>query len=481
MRCTSTPPKETKVCPVCDSTIAADARRCEYCQTDLSLFDVAGGFASDEPTSTGSDSRSIDEILASIAGSPNAHADIFETLKSVGKSETTADDLVVEEQKGAATQGEASSEQFICPVCNASVRADAAVCPGCGAQFVEGEEAEFECPVCKANVAADADTCPSCGVRFAEEGAEAEEPTPTAHPKSPPTSPTRPPRTTAVPPLSGVRITLGDRLAAVREAKREAPAELPIGDRKLMYRELPKLVNDVKALLLTAKRIGMQIEEEKRTINEAIAAGKRRDIERAVHLIDQARHSMDIAFTDVIGGRIEAFAIEVQRAGGPNAANLEKALQDAVNHLETGNYDAAWDVFQNATAGFQTRAKEAHEARSGLERDERLLAQARDLGMKTADLDRLLRQSKESAGRGDPEAPVRISKQIRERMTSDLPAFVQEEMKKARNILLDKKMRGGDLSKSIGILKAASVHMKKEEWSEAIRYLKEFHREIDSF
>jgi len=76
---------------------------------------------------------------------------------------------------------------------------------------------------------------------------------------------------------------------------------------------------------------------------------------------------------------------------------------------------------------------------------------------------------------------VRISKQIRERMTSDLPAFVQEEMKKARNILLDKKMRGGDLSKSIGILKAASVHMKKEEWSEAIRYLKEFHREIDSF
>src|SRR5439155_1550648 len=60
-------------------------------------------------------------------------------------------------------------EQFLCPVCETLVSADATVCPGCGAEFSEGESTEYECPVCKASVPADADRCPSCGVRFAED------------------------------------------------------------------------------------------------------------------------------------------------------------------------------------------------------------------------------------------------------------------------------------------------------------------------
>src|SRR2546421_9449048 len=38
-RCRLTPAKETKVCPVCDTPIDANARVCPSCQTDLTLFD----------------------------------------------------------------------------------------------------------------------------------------------------------------------------------------------------------------------------------------------------------------------------------------------------------------------------------------------------------------------------------------------------------------------------------------------------------
>src|SRR3989442_915253 len=36
-RCRLTPAKETKVCPVCDTPIDANARVCPSCQTDLTL------------------------------------------------------------------------------------------------------------------------------------------------------------------------------------------------------------------------------------------------------------------------------------------------------------------------------------------------------------------------------------------------------------------------------------------------------------
>ncbi len=398
----------------------------------------------------------------------------------------------MEEKAGreAETSAKPSPAHFMCPVCETAVAEDATVCPGCGAQFAEGESTEFECPVCKAAVAGDAAQCPSCGVRFAsEEGAaegrvEAEEeaigPEPAGATK-PAASPLQAPSTLAPPaskpdPFFAVK----DRLAAVRQAKKEVRRDLPLGDRKLMYRELPKLVNDVKGLLLSAKRIDLQIEGEKKLINDAIVAGKGHDVERAVKMISEAKRALDIAFADYIAIRVETFTQEV-RAASPKdgGAGVEAQLQEAVDLLEAGNYDAAWDRLQAATKGFQAQAKEYHEARDALGENERLIAEMRSLTMDVRDVERIVRLGREAMERRDQAGAARFAKQARDHLDRDIPDFVQKEMKKARNTLLELKVRGGDLSKPIGILKVASVHVKKEEWSEAVRYLKEFHREMD--
>src|SRR2546426_735409 len=167
-RCRLTPAKETKVCPVCDTPIDANARVCPSCQTDLTLFDIGGGL---DPTDTPvKDGRSIDEILASIMEGKEDHREIFETLKNVARETPESADVDAATKPRAATEAAADlGEQFLCPVCETLVSADATVCPGCGAEFSEGEATEYECPVCKASVPADADLCPSCGVRFAED------------------------------------------------------------------------------------------------------------------------------------------------------------------------------------------------------------------------------------------------------------------------------------------------------------------------
>ncbi len=431
--------------------------------------------------------KSIDEILASIMNGKTDQPEIFESLKNVASTHPSTKDLVVASKPPAPAGPPAKEEpepQFLCPVCDTAVNPTDRVCPGCGAEFSEGEATEYECPICKAAVPADASQCPSCGVRFAtEEDAEA-----MSEPAAPePQAPARAAATagSATPPVSVApgrpkdASAFGPQVAAIRDEIRLEVRELPLGDHKLVARELPKLVNEVKPLLVTAKRVGLNIEEGKRLINGAVEAGKRKEMERAVKLIIDARRSLDLAFVDFVGSRVESLAAEVQAAASAEVANLVRPyLQAAVNQLQGRDYDRAWEAFESAKHAFQSQSKEYSERRNVLAAADRLSREVRELGMDTRDVDRFIRQSEEAAGKRDLSGSLRLAKQAQERLLTAVPVFVQEEMREARNDLLDLKMRGGDLTKPVGILKEASAHVKKEEWSEALRFLLEFRKEI---
>src|SRR6266568_1230360 len=419
-RCRLTPPKETKVCPVCDSPIDADARVCPSCQTDLALFDLGGETTHETVNVAEKDGRSIDEILASIMEGKEDHREIFETLKNVARESPESDEVVAETKAHpAAETAKDLGEQFLCPVC-------------------------------KTSVPSDADHCPNCGVRFEESATTAERPRPEAEIARAPRMPAQPVRPPAAAPTAAgrpagrtTRIPLQNRIDKLRRAQQEADRRVPSGDRKLLYRELPKLVNEVKPLLVSAKRIGLEIEEGKRIINEAIQAGKARDIERAVGLISEARRALDIAFVEFIGARIDTFVQEIQAAKGDAGTQLAMPkLQAAVGRLEAGDYDGAWDEYQASLGTFQTDAKDYHQARTVIEDGDRLARDARTMGMEVRDAERLLRQGRQAMDRRDIAGASRLGKAARDRLQRDVPAFVQEEMRKARNALLDLKMKG---------------------------------------
>ena len=483
LRSSRTSRKETKVCPVCDATIDADARNCPSCLTDLSLFDVSGDPAEPAGDLRVADGKSIDDILASIMEGKSEQPEIFETLKSVAESHPSTKDLVVEAKPAPPPPApppprQAPEEQFLCPVCDTAVRPDDKVCPGCGAEFSEGEATEYECPMCKAAVPADADQCPSCGVRFATEEAPASAGSP-EHAAAARAAPSESASTAEGPPVGALQLRMGPKIDALRDDVRAQSRDLPFGDRKLIARELPRLVNQVKPLLVSARTIGVGIEEGKRLINGAVEAGKRKEMERAVKLIAEARHSLDVAFVDFIGGRIKALASELEAAGPSDAATLARPdLQEAFSRLSAQDYEAAWESLQKAKHTFQSQAKEYTEGRKILEATERLSAEVRTLGLDPKEVDRLLRQSRDAAQRRDLPGSLRLAKQAQERLLQVVPDFVQSEMRDARDTLLDLKMRGGDLSKPVGILKEASGHVKNQEWSEAIRFLKEFQKEV---
>ncbi|MEK6838426.1 MAG: hypothetical protein AABY08_01640, partial [Candidatus Thermoplasmatota archaeon] len=142
-------------------------------------------------------------------------------------------------------------------------------------------------------------------------------------------------------------------------ARHSAPSPPITTDRRVLYKELPRLVNEVKPMLLSAKQVGVEIEEPKRLINDAIAAGKRREIELAVRLVADAKSNLETAFTVHIAGQIQTLLGEVERAkatGSGDVPNIEHVVASAIDLLERGDFMPSSGKVAEAREEFDQKA-----------------------------------------------------------------------------------------------------------------------------
>ena len=468
---------ETKLCPVCDSVIDADASRCSECNTDLSLFDIDSDGVPDMgkvPTAKGG--KSIDAILDSITKGREGHTDFFKDIKEIATNGSAEDDILGDAEVHPGIE-------FECPNCGTRVAGDANVCPGCGAEFSDEAVEQFECPLCNAVVDVKATSCPNCGVEFAEEAKPAAV---EAGPRQGPTAPLAAPVTdelgldddVLVPARPGGASPM-ERLWSLVESRRAPPEELPL-DRAALYKELPRLVNEVKPLLLTAKKVGVEIGDEKELISEAIDHGKRRDVERAVQLIRRARSQLEFAFTSQIAKRIENVLVEAERAKatGTDIGTILKMCAAATDALEARDYVTAGDRVKAAKDEFDARSGGYAKARQELGEMRVLVADSKKLGLAMREVDSYLSRGEAAMSSKNYDQAAGFAVQARQALLKALPDALHKEMKKARNELLDLKVRGGDLTKSVGLLKQASIHMKREEYADAVKFVRMFQDEI---
>jgi len=423
-------------------------------------------------------SASIDDLLDSIAEGKEMKGDIFDAIKSVGKDGGPADGVGADPSRPAGAALATVHAAFECPVCGSSVDADARACPSCGAEFADEAVEEFECPSCGSTVEAAATACPTCGVTFA---AETElEAAPRARTVVEPRPPERAPAGTPAPPQVRGSV-LRERLDRAKAVRAATPPPAPPVDRRALYKELPRIVNEVKPMLLTARKVGVDIEEPKRLINDAIAAGKRREIDRAVALVSQSKVALERSFAGAIAARVGALLedLEKAKAGGSEVGPVESLLGESIGSLEAGDFVASSDRVNAAREEFEKIAGGYHRAKEALRAAEALTEDSRVFGIDVRDADKFIRQGREALGKREYDGASRLADQATGAVMNVLPDFLNDEMKRARNKLLDLKMRGGELTRPIGLLKQASIHLKREEYADAMRFVRQFRRETE--
>ncbi len=178
--------KGEKLCPICDSPLKPGSKKCGFCGTDLTIFDMEVESSpapakveapAEEPVVEAEIEDNVDDVF--FGGARDESPEVAEEPPAEPAVEEVAEEPepVVEEPPSEPEPAPARAETFECPECGSSVPVTASSCPSCGVIFAEEGAELFQCPACNTLVNVDAKACPGCGAMFVDpdEAAAAEE------------------------------------------------------------------------------------------------------------------------------------------------------------------------------------------------------------------------------------------------------------------------------------------------------------------
>ena len=342
-----------KLCPICDSPLQPGSRKCGFCGTDLTIFDVE--VEKPEPTQPEAPAPSpkptIESRVREVLSTPPISVQTIRPVpepESVDEPAPTAASLVPEPEPVIEEKAE-PHEYFACPECGTNVEVHASSCPGCGVMFAEEGAEMFQCPACNTLVSIDSKTCPGCGAMFVESEEEAAAQESQVHiraeieaPISEVKPPPKPMMAQAPEPAEVLEAQPEPSPGEVAEEKKgrggfgwfkkrkkgseatepvderipglastpeepgripepqlETRAEEPLPararpepvrtDAKDRGKDLARMVAEMKPVLTLANEKDIDISESKRLIDEAAEAGRDRQLEKALEFVKRSR------------------------------------------------------------------------------------------------------------------------------------------------------------------------------------------------
>lgn len=320
-------------------------------------------------------------------------------------------------------QSEANEEEvfeFECPECGKHIVGEADKCPGCGTEFVIEEVPMVDCQSCGEACPLESDVCPSCGKSLVGEGEDE------------------------------------------------------------LRQEFPRLVAEVKPLLMISKDYGVEVGEGRRLIDKAVQAGKQRDLATAVQMVKEARSSIKAALDEKLvaeESNLEKLVEIVSRSGiDPN--EVSGSLSALRSLREEGDVEGALRAAVKGRKAAERSSGKYLEANDMVESLSRLIDVCDQFYLDSREAKRMLNEARDAGDHGDWGMMGILSRKGREQLMRALPEATKSEMRKAKNQLLDAKTEGKDVRTLVKVLKDAGVAMNRERYDQALERLSDFKDEL---
>ncbi len=542
-----------KLCPICDSPLQPGSKKCGFCGTDLSIFDIEteSSMTASEPASAQPKATletKIEEILrprpsepvpathapptAPVEPAPEPVKKVEPPREEPPKVERTISQVV--EARKAPEQPkpappvpvEEPKEYFECPQCGTAIESTATTCPKCGVMFAEEGADTFECPACSTLVPLDAKTCPGCGAVFVEEEAPAAAPPvpqkppelPVAERKPAPVkaaeapakaeeevpekgrglmslfkrkkeqeptpAPAKPPAPSAPPaPKTPAPV---ERPAEVKVVKEVAPvpaprpharpsmAEAPVGYDK--GKDLAKMVAEMKPLLAIAREKDVDIGESKQLIDEAAVAGRERQLDRAIQLVDKSKLVLMGKIDAQLGQLVLQLNDETKAARefGGDISRATTYMQELARARSSGDVEAAYvyvDKVQKELLPITGRYNESKKKITSLKQ---FIANCEVFIVDTKEARRLLVDSSKAFDVKDFDKVDALVKQATDSLSKAIPPRMNEEMSRAKYDLIEAKSKNVNITPMLTTLKSATTLMKAGDYPQAMKEMREF-------
>ena len=309
--------------------------------------------------------------------------------------------------------------EFDCPECGRHIVGEADKCPGCGTEFVIEEVPMLECPSCGEACALESDECPACGKSLVDDNDE-------------------------------------------------------------MRQEFPRLVAEVKPLLIISKDYEVEVGEGRRLIDKAVQAGKQRDLATAVQMVKEARSSIKAALDERLvleEGNLEKLVSVVSRSG-VDPKEVSESLSALRSLREEGDVEGALQAAAKGRKAAERSSGKYLEASDLADSLSRLIDICDQFYLDSREAKRMLHEARDAGDHGDWGMMGVLARKGREQLMRSLPEATRGEMRKAKNQLLDAKADGKDVRTLVKVLKDAGVAMNRERYDQALELLGDFKDEL---
>jgi RNA polymerase subunit RPABC4/transcription elongation factor Spt4 len=408
---------------------------------------------------------------------------------------------------------EDEAAEFECPACSTLVDASATKCPGCGALFVEDTGAAPE--------AAQPQAAPAAPI-----SAAAPAPQPAVETKAPATAAAKDEDLERILEVTKRIKESRDAEAASKvspEKKFKRPGLFKIGGRKgvvevekpapmpaarpqepaiapkqpapevpAVKREFPtdpreqgkdlaRLVAEVRALLGTATERDIFIDEAKDLLDRAITAGRERQFLQALDAVTDAKEKLHTRLKDYVSATLTSMheEIDVAKRLGGDPSRADMFLNEASRASETPDYQAALVFVDKAKGELSPITGRYNETKNALRKFERLVKDARVVGIDTEPLKAVLEDAKSAFSALNFPKTEGMVKKSTDEVIAQIPDRMSKEIEKAKQMLIEAKMKSDiGVTPQITILKSAIKDMKEEKYLEALSEMKKFKKEM---
>ena len=527
-------PSEDKVCPICDSPLQPGSKKCGFCGTDLSIFDMdveeskpAPSRVMTAPPKPTVEAR-IEEIFsrpivperpvqpkqAPQAEIPATPAPEIEEIEEPAQAEEPEPKPAPPVQEAA----EEPAEYFECPQCGTPIETNASSCPKCGVLFAEEGADMFQCPACNTLVNVDATSCPGCGAVFIEPEEEthaAQAPPPVKKDIEPPVVEIKAPPKHAPTPVreeekkgffggffkKGKKEEEEPAPRPSRPTVQEKPAPTPVQPKgpaeprphvpetrvvreerapapvvKDKGKELARMVAEMKPLLSLAREKDVDIGESKQLIDQAAVAGRERQLDRAIDLVQKSKNLLMREIDSQLAKEIARLneEIRVAREFGGDAARATTYVQEVAHARESGDVEAAYVYADKVKKELLPITGRYNESKKKLANFKQLISDAESFLVDTKEARGLLVDAAKAMDAKDFDRLDSLIKTAQEKLYMAIPGRMNDEMRKAKDDLLDAKMKNVNITPMITILKSATNLMKAGDYAQALREMREF-------
>lgn len=499
-------------CPICDSKVDANATKCPECKADLTVFGIKTEAEEEVDVSLSEVGDSLEKLLGEIGKKDESkERELFDEIMAAVDTADEADEgeVAAPPEEGEAEQEAAEAAppaeappaegpiMFECPICNTLVDETATNCPGCGAIFATGEEAPPEGAEAPTNE--EPQVAAPTEAELTDEYAEIEEA-----------------------PAEETAVSVEDKAAAIEQEvvgeevediskkkfklglgrRKEKPRPPPPPsaaerkDDKALHRELADAVAEVKPLLSGARQMGINVIEGRKRIDQAIAAGKKRDFISAIALVKESKKTIEDSITQHIIDSIQTtqMKIEALNKAGADTTGLDGKVDEVQTLLDTMKFIEAATIAQEAADNAENEVlklkaslKKKEYAETGKNVDEKmkslveLIKSGEDVKVNVKRTKALLTQARMAVKKNELEKADEFLREAREDFLRELPKNLTQIISSSKPVLYKAKMQGVDIRPSIKLLKQASTALKLNHYLDALEAIKQYQKEMEQY